>query len=85
MNDILNQKIPETGLAGLKQNWQQDLQSGFLVFFLALPLCLGIAIASGFPSSAGIITAVIGGILVSRFNSSQLTVMGPAAGLIVVI
>jgi len=85
MNDILNQKIPETGLAGLKQNWQQDLQSGFLVFLLALPLCLGIAIASGFPSSAGIITAVIGGILVSRFNGSQLTIMGPAAGLIVVI
>ncbi len=84
MND-LTQRAPETGLAGLKQHWRQDLQSGFFVFLLALPLCLGIAIASGFPSSAGIIPAVIGGLLVSRFNGSQLTIVGPAAGLIVVL
>ncbi len=85
MQNSLNEKVPGTGLAGLKQYWKQDLQSGFFVFLLALPLCLGIAIASGFPSSAGIITAVVGGILVSRANGSYLTVMGPAAGLIVVI
>lgn len=77
--------LPKTGLAGLKENWRSDLLAGFFVFLVALPLCLGIAVASGFPPSAGIITAMVGGILVSRINGSYVTVNGPAAGLIVVI
>ena len=78
-------EAPQTGLAGLAQNWQADAMSGFLVFLIALPLCLGISMASNFPPMAGIITAIIGGVLVSRVNGSFVTINGPAAGLIVVI
>jgi MFS superfamily sulfate permease-like transporter len=77
--------IPKTGIIGLKENWRDDVLSGFLVFLIALPLCLGISMASGFPPSAGLITAIVGGMLVSRINGSFMTINGPAAGLIVVV
>lgn len=76
---------PKRGIAGLVENWRSDLLSGFLVFLVALPLCLGIAMASGFPPMAGIISAIIGGLVVSRISGSFVTINGPAAGLIVVI
>lgn len=57
--------IPADGLAGLKENFSKDALSGFLVFLLALPLSLGIAKASDFPAIFGLVTAIIGGVVVS--------------------
>lgn len=80
-----NSILPKTGIDGLKENWRSDLLAGFFVFLIALPLSLGIAIGSGFPPSAGIITAIVGGVLVSRISGSFIVINGPAGGLIVVM
>jgi len=80
----MESELPKTGLAGLKAHWKDDLKSGFNISLIALPLSLGIALASGFPPIAGMFAAIIGGLFVSRTNGSYMTIAGPAAGLIVV-
>ena len=62
-----------------------DLPASMVVFFVALPLCLGIALASGAPLFAGIIAGIVGGIVVGICSGSQLGVSGPAAGLAVIV
>lgn len=83
-NKNINTGVPKSGLAGLKAHWKSDLIAGFLVFLLAMPLSLGIAKASGFPAAMGVLTAMAGGIFASFFKVSELTIKGPAAGLITV-
>ena len=77
--------LPKDWLAGLKENWKSDIVSGFILFLIALPLSLGIAMASGVPPLAGIIAAIVGGMFVSMVSGSHVVINGPAAGLIVVI
>lgn len=67
------------------ENLKSDFQSGLVVFLVALPLCLGIALASGAPLFAGILSGIIGGIVVGFISNSQLSVTGPAAGLTAII
>ncbi|MFO0322888.1 MAG: SulP family inorganic anion transporter [Bacteroidota bacterium] len=82
--DSKKRYYPADGFAGLKENFSKDALSGFLVFLLALPLSLGIAKASDFPAIFGLVTAIIGGVVVSFFAGSRLTIKGPAAGLIAI-
>ena len=64
---------------------KHDLPAGLSVFLVALPLCLGIALASGAPLYAGLLSGIIGGLVVSFISGSQLSVSGPAAGLTTVV
>lgn len=66
-------------------NLKSDFASGLVVFLVALPLCLGIAMASGAPLFSGIISGVIGGIVVGYLSQSHISVSGPAAGLTAII
>lgn len=64
---------------------KSDIKSGLVVFLVALPLCLGIALASGAPLFSGIISGVVAGIVVGLLSGSQLSVSGPAAGLTAIV
>jgi carbonic anhydrase len=78
---------------GFFKNWQSDLSAGLVVFLVALPLCLGIGLAStniegfdGLPSIfSGLLAGIVGGIVVGFFSGSKLGVSGPAAGLITIV
>jgi MFS superfamily sulfate permease-like transporter len=79
--DAKNKIIPGLTFQYLKN----DLPSGLVVFLVALPLCLGIALASGAPLFSGIIAGIVGGTIVASASGSALSVSGPAAGLTVIV
>jgi MFS superfamily sulfate permease-like transporter len=68
-----------------RTNLINDFKASIVVFLVALPLCLGIALASGAPPASGIIAGIIGGIIVGLFSNSEISVSGPAAGLTVIV
>ena len=80
-----NNPIPSTGFKGLKENWRSDLSAALSVSLVALPLALGIAVASEVSPMAGVLSAIIGGVVTTFFRGGNLTINGPAAGLIAVI
>jgi len=67
------------------KEFKSDFPASIVVFFVALPLCLGIALASGAPLFSGVIAGIVGGIIVGMSSGSQLGVSGPAAGLAVIV
>jgi MFS superfamily sulfate permease-like transporter len=70
---------------GVANNLKYDLPAGLVVFLVALPLCLGIALASGAPLFSGIIAGIVGGLVISLLSGSEVSVSGPAAGLAVIV
>lgn len=70
---------------GLRANLKYDLPAGLVVFLVALPLCLGISLASGAPLIAGVIAGIVAGIVVTTLSGSPLSVSGPAAGLTIIV
>lgn len=76
---------PRSVLSGLREHGRQDALASVVVFLVALPLCMGIAIASGVPPAAGLITGIVGGLLVGMLAGAPLQVSGPAAGLSVIV
>jgi MFS superfamily sulfate permease-like transporter len=70
---------------GIFKFWKKDLQSSLVVFLVALPLCLGIALASGAPMSSGLVAGIVGGLVVGAISGSPISVSGPAAGLTVIV
>lgn len=80
-NDSNNDQTTATMLSAPRE----DLFASVVVFLVALPLCMGIAIASGVPVAAGLVTGIVGGIVVGYFAGAPLQVSGPAAGLTIVV
>ncbi len=85
MSDKQNSQAVKATAPGLFSSTRQDLLASVVVFLVALPLCMGIAIASGVPVAAGLITGIVGGLVVGWIAGAPLQVSGPAAGLTVII
>ncbi|MEZ4920190.1 MAG: SulP family inorganic anion transporter [Saprospiraceae bacterium] len=75
-------EIPFDWFKGLAQNWRNDLIAAVSVSLVAMPLALGIAVASGVPPMSGVLSAIIGGVVTTIIRGSHLTINGPTAGLI---
>src|SRR5262252_5227921 len=80
--DIRHVKTETTPSTGL---FMRDLSASLVVFLVALPLCMGIALASGMPPASGLVTGIIGGLVVGFLSGQPLQVSGPAAGLAVIV
>jgi len=76
---------PKKGFKGLIENWQSDLIAALSVALIALPLSLGIALAAGAPAMAGILSAIVGGVVTTFYRGGHISVNGPAKGVIAVI
>lgn len=76
---------PKSGFKGLVENWQSDLIAAVSVSLIALPLSLGIALAAGAPAMAGILSAIVGGVVTTLYRGGHVSVNGPAKGVIAVI
>lgn len=74
-----------SGLGALFTHWRDDIPASLVVFLVALPLCLGIALASGAPLLSGLIAGIVGGLVVGAVSGSPLMVSGPAAGLTAIV
>ena len=83
--DPLDPAPRSTWTPSFREVWRHDLAASVVVFLVALPLCLGIALASGAPLMAGVVTGIIGGIVVGVASGSHLMVSGPAAGLTAIV
>src|SRR5687768_12236215 len=85
----MENSVPPATVATFWNSWKNDIPASIVVFLVALPLCMGIAIASGVPSekaaAVGIITGIVGGLVVGFLSGSPLQVSGPAAGLSVIV
>jgi MFS superfamily sulfate permease-like transporter len=78
---MASQALPASSASG----FSRDFAASIVVFLVAMPLCMGIAVASGLPPEKGLITGIIGGIVVGAIAGSPLQVSGPAAGLAVIV
>ncbi len=82
-------RLVSTSSGKLEPSWDNflkyDAPAGLVVFLVAMPLCLGIALASGAPLFAGIIAGIVGGIVVGSLSGSAISVSGPAAGLTIIV
>ena len=82
---IIYNNMSKNNSQGIFHNIKSDIPASIVVFFVALPLCLGIALASGAPLFGGLIAGIVGGIVVGSLSGSQIGVSGPAAGLAAIV
>ena len=82
----MNQSVsPAPTNSSFAFNLQKDITASVVVFLVALPLCLGIALASGAPLFSGLLAGIIGGVIVGSISGSHTSVSGPAAGLTAIV